>query len=53
MTTKLSLFPNIFSGSKSVPNFKYLCNSIPELCNVFEDQAQHMHTIEFYLSCFI
>ena len=37
----------------SVPNFKYLCNSIPKLCNVFEDPSQCVHTIEFHLSCFI
>ena len=36
----------IFSGSKStsVPNFKWLCVSIPELLNVFEDPAEHVHT---------
>ena len=39
---------NVFSRSKSttsVPVFKYLCNSIPELLNVFEDPAQRVHTI--------
>jgi len=26
-------------------NFKYLCNPIPELLNVYEDPAQRVHTI--------
>ena len=30
-----------------MPNFKHLCNSIPELLNVFEDPAQHVHTIVY------
>ena len=29
----------------SVPNFKILCNSIPELLNVFEDPAECVYTI--------
>ena len=33
------------SSTTSVPDFKYLCNSIPELLNVFEDPAQCMHII--------
>jgi len=43
MITKLQHIQIIFSRSKStasVPNFKYLCYTIPELLNVFEDPAQ-------------
>ena len=32
-------------------NLKYLCNSIPELLNVFEDPAQRIHTIIVVTSC--
>ena len=35
----------------SQQNFKYLCNSIPELLNVFEDPAQHVHTIAVTYVC--
>ena len=44
---QLNKIRNIFSGSSSTtskPNFKCLCNSIPELSNVFEDLVQHIHT---------
>ena len=44
----IKLFKNIFSGSKSttsIPKFKYLCNSILELLNVFEYPVQRVHTI--------
>jgi len=39
---------NLLSGSRSItsgPNFKILSNCIHELLNVFEDSAQHVHTI--------
>ena len=35
----------------SQQNFKYLCNSIPELLNVFEDPAQYVHTIAVIYVC--
>ena len=41
-------FWNNFSGSRSTvnePNFKILCSCIHELLNVFEDSAQHVHTL--------
>ena len=41
-------FEIFFGGSSSttsVPNFKIMCNCIHELINVFEDSAQHVHTI--------
>lgn len=41
-------FQSTFSGLKStttVPNFKYLCNTIPELLNDFEDPTQRVHAI--------
>ena len=28
-----------------MPIFKYLCNSIPDLLNVYENPAQHVDTI--------
>jgi len=43
-----------FSGSRSTtnePKFKILCNCIHELLNVFEDSAQHIHTI--HTSCLL
>jgi len=33
-----------------VPNFKHLCNSIPELLNVFEDPAQRVCIIASILT---
>jgi len=45
---QMKIFRQIFSELSSTtnsPNFKSLCNSIPELLNVFEDPAQHVHTI--------
>jgi len=35
-----------------VPNFKHLCDSIPELLNVFfEDPTQRVHTIPHIKIC--
>ena len=40
-------FCNTFSGSSATNelNFKIECNCIHELINIFENPAQHIHTI--------